>query len=207
MDESEHNPPEENAPDLQESEISPLREEIRNSEAARLDFLKYKLIAIATLAAVAFGMGEWDKHPEGIEPRYVLALIPFVCIYVDALCYHNNLRILVIAKYMRCNGDAYEIFLSQWDQLLNNKYKEGIGDYFKIEDWIIDYSTRVFAALVIVAGMTISVSLAVQGACISLAGLLGLTLSFYIRNQFDRKVQSIFRDSCSEIKTRYPSGT
>lgn len=194
-----------------------LREEIRKSEEARLDFLKYKLVAVASLAAVAFGLDSKESGSLRENLRYILALIPFVCIYVDALCYHNNLRIFVIAKYLRCHGDSYEGFLNRWSRALQSKPEEGIGAFFSMEDWVIDYSTWALAVLVMLAGLFPiyggwglsclgQKGALLQGAIIALAGLAGLLLSLFMRWQYDHKVAAINRDSCCEIELSPPSG-
>lgn len=199
-----------------DSELSPLREELRMSEGARLDFMKYKLIAVATLAAVALGLKEAGENDPD-QHRYVLTVIPFVCVYVDALCYHNNLRIFVIAKYLRCNGDSYEGFLDKWSQVLKEKSGKTVGFFFKLEDLVLDISTRVLAGFLIVAGIVSSgVNLSdrctvigpstVEGIIISLSGLLGFILSVIMEKRYDVIKDEIFRDSCAEINKKTLSG-
>lgn len=77
--------------------IGSLRTEIVESEKARIDLLKWKIILIAALGAVGFGIGK-DTH--SARP-VLLGFIPLVCAYVDVLCVHNDLRILVIASFLR----------------------------------------------------------------------------------------------------------
>ncbi|MGB8410950.1 MAG: hypothetical protein WCE58_13705 [Gallionella sp.] len=192
-----------------ELELSSLREEIRKAEEARLDFLKYKLIAVATLAAVAFGLGSWGSTDPDMEPRYILAVIPFVCVYVDTLCYHNNLRILVIAKYLRCHYDPYERFLFKWGQILEKDTKPA-RFFFMMEDRVLDISTKTLAVLVIVAGIVsvvnlndcfkVTVSSATEGAIIALSGLMGFIISRKIKSEYDERERRIDGDSCEEIK-------
>ena len=82
-----------------------LREEIVESEKARVDLLKWKIILIATLGAVALGFestapaGAAAASAPSFSHEYLLCLIPLVCLYVDLLCSHLNLRIMVIAHY------------------------------------------------------------------------------------------------------------
>ena len=79
--------------------IDKLREEIVESEKARTDLMKWKLILIAGIGGAALGIG---SEAESIgHTSVLLALIPFVRLYVDALCIHNHYRILVIAKFLR----------------------------------------------------------------------------------------------------------
>lgn len=205
------------AADNLNSELPCLRAEILKSEETRLDFLKYKLVAAATLAAVAFGLGTWKPNDHDVQLLFVLPLIPFVCVYVDAVCYHDTLRILVIAKYLRCSGDTYEQFLDKWSQVLTEKSCKSIGFFFQMEDWVLDISTRALAVLVILAGLfpfvprssgsgTASELSPAQGAIISLFGLLGLLLSWLMKDQYLKRRDKIFADNCVEIHNKSFSG-
>ena len=83
-----------------EKDLVSLRTEIVECLKARIDLLKYKLLIIAILGSI--GLGLTDKinvEKAVVAPVYVLCVIPFACIFVDSLCMHNNLRILVIAKF------------------------------------------------------------------------------------------------------------
>jgi hypothetical protein len=91
-----------------------LRAEIVESIKIRADFLKWKLVLIAALGAAALGFtGNNHTIPE------LLGFIPFVCAYVDILCTHTDLRIFVIAKFLRENkvsaedSKAYEATVSR----------------------------------------------------------------------------------------------
>jgi hypothetical protein len=84
-----------------------LRNEIIESEKARADLFKWKIVLVASLGAIALGLesalGGEDaatKDPP-ITHTYVLCLIPLVCLYVDLLCSHLNLRIMVIGRYFQ----------------------------------------------------------------------------------------------------------
>lgn len=81
-------------------ELASLRAEITASQLARIQLLQYKLIAVASLAAVGLGFTEYSNPKPNMSPDLVLCIIPFVCAYVDLLCYHNDIRILVIACFL-----------------------------------------------------------------------------------------------------------
>ena len=74
-----------------------LRTEIIESQKARTDLLKWKIVLISALGAVGFGI---SKDASGPLPA-VLGFIPIACAYVDLLCVHNDLRILVIGGFLR----------------------------------------------------------------------------------------------------------
>ena len=79
-----------------------LRDEIVESQKARVDLLKWKMILVATLGAVALG---FERAASGSIPsfshEYLLCLIPLVCLYADILCSHQNLRMMVIGRYLQ----------------------------------------------------------------------------------------------------------
>jgi hypothetical protein len=78
-----------------------LRGEIVESQKARIDLLKWKIILIAALGALGLGVGK----DAGTGFPSLLGLIPLVCAYVDVVCVHNDLRILVIAAFIRSGSD------------------------------------------------------------------------------------------------------
>lgn len=80
--------------------LEKLRDEIVESQKVRTDFLKWKLFLVAAIGAAAFGIGSRDSQSQS-PPLVLLGLIPFVCLYVDAVCIHNQMRILIIARFMR----------------------------------------------------------------------------------------------------------
>ncbi|MGK7899414.1 MAG: hypothetical protein AB4372_38810 [Xenococcus sp. (in: cyanobacteria)] len=77
--------------------IQGLKTEIIEAAKSRIDLLKWKFLLIAGLGSIDLGLQEEVKI---FAPQFTLCLIPFVCCYVDLLCKHLNLRILVINKFM-----------------------------------------------------------------------------------------------------------
>jgi hypothetical protein len=112
--------------------LESLRTEIRESEKARIELLRYKLVAVASLAALGFGF-QIQRDNAKIEFDYVLCIVPFVCAYIDLLCYHNTLRILVIACYLKHHDDPYEGYIVQLDE----SYNKGVRHFFNIEDLVL----------------------------------------------------------------------
>ena len=155
-----------------EKEFAPLRTEIVESEKVRIDLLKYKLITIATLSAVGLGLSEKiDLARVLIEPVYVLCIIPFVCIFVDSLCMHNSLRILVIAKFLEKAGDQYEMFVSD---LRNSKHASRF--IFSLEDWALQYSS------ILVSGILIGIGIHKNTCILIITGVIGvmIILALYV---------------------------
>lgn len=102
--------------------MAALRSEIVESEKARIDLLKYKLIAIAALGSIGLGRGGGQSNNGAplIHATYILNIIPLVCLYVDLLCHHNTMRILVIGQFLKAKGCDYENFISDVGNTLSN---------------------------------------------------------------------------------------
>ena len=80
------------------------------AQKTQAEFLKWKLIAVASVAAVALGFaGPEQRHVSGA--RMLVCLIPLICAYVDLLSLHIVVRIIVIAAFLRKCNDAYETFV------------------------------------------------------------------------------------------------
>lgn len=76
-----------------------LKQEINDTFASIHDLVKWKLAVCAVLGAAALGLNtSGDKR----QQYYLLLLfIPFVCAYIDLYCYQYQIRILVIARFLR----------------------------------------------------------------------------------------------------------
>ncbi len=116
---------------------SKLPEEIIETEKSRSDILKWKLVLVAVLGAVGLGLsGKANASP------LVLAMIPFVCVYVDLLCCNCNIRTIVIGTYYSISRrDSYERFVG--------KHRHA----FEMENWALYWSTRLLCGLVVIFGL------------------------------------------------------
>lgn len=75
-----------------------LRDEILQSESVRTDLLKWKLALVGAIGAAGLGFaGSEDLGHADL----VLCAIPPLCVYVDLLCLHLNLKMLVIGTFLR----------------------------------------------------------------------------------------------------------
>ena len=83
-----------------------LRDEIIESQKARADLFKWKIILVAAIGAAALGLGATGLGGERAGThQYLLCLVPLVCVYTDVLCAHINLRIRVIGHFLRWYGN------------------------------------------------------------------------------------------------------
>lgn len=119
--------------------IDKLRDEIIESEKARTDLMKWKLILVAAIGAAGLGLGS-NASPNG-NPVVLLALIPFVCLYVDAICSHNEIRIMTIAQFLRTRDE----------NSVERKYEE----YCTGHRW--QFSLEGFALVVTTVGLSVLV--------------------------------------------------
>ena len=80
-----------------------MRDEIIESQKARADLFKWKIIPAAAIRAAALGAADplggsaRAGQDEMVTKReYLLCLAPLVCVYTDILCAHMNLLIRII---------------------------------------------------------------------------------------------------------------
>ena len=186
-----------------EYNISALREEIRESEKVRMDFLKYKLIAVGTIGSIGLG---FSKNGNII----ILSLIPLVCLFVDILCYHNNLRIFVIASFLKKKKDPYEKFVAD---LFVKSVEAGKSDcyVFKLEDYALLWSTLIVSLLIFFIGI-IKLALLDESICscdfkellfgkqssyfyLIISSLIGIISTIIINRDYKKRKKFIFGDS------------
>ncbi len=121
---------------------SKLAEEILETQKSRSDMLKWKLVLVAALGAMGLGLSQEMK----VAPL-VLAIIPFVCVYVDLLCCNCNVRTILIGTYYAtCCRDPYEGFVARHRSA------------FDMEDWALFGSTGLLCALVGIVGLFLTMA-------------------------------------------------
>ncbi|MDJ0899552.1 MAG: hypothetical protein QNJ55_12145 [Xenococcus sp. MO_188.B8] len=135
------------------------RQEIRDAQAVRSDLLKWKLIISAALGAVGLGL-ESSKDGNDIFPvDLAFCLIPFVCAYVDLLCYQMNLRMFVINIFFkRLELDSNDTWKNHKDIYLFKKYEQTCDEVrkdkkinaFILDSWALTWSSLFLSILVII---------------------------------------------------------
>jgi hypothetical protein len=157
-----------------------LRDEVVEAQKVRTDMLKWKLISVGTLATIGFGIAH-DYHM--LPPA--LCLIPFVALYCDAVCYHQELRIRVISVWLKRHGgeDAeYEAFADRAGSRARA---------YDLEDWVISYGTLLASALLVLSspkwlccGPEQNVG---YGVAVAISGLGGIGLSLLLTHLYSRR--------------------
>jgi hypothetical protein len=154
-----------------------LREEIMEAQQARADLLKWKLVIVAAVGGVGLGLS--TSTPAS---PLVLILIPLACFYVDLLCQHLNLRIQLIAQFMRLVGYPND----DKDSPLMSKYERYVlimarspEDVFRLESWALRWSTLALSALVGLYGVWLAIAgpEAAVGAALIGFGAAGIPLA------------------------------
>lgn len=129
------------------------RNEIVEAEKSRIDLLKWKLILVAALGAIGLGISNLSSTAKPMLSLHLtLCLIPLVCVYVDLLCKHLQMRILVISTFFQCQEyenktDETSCFYSY------ESFCEEFRSVFNLEDWAQQWSTQFLSVSVIVAAL------------------------------------------------------
>jgi hypothetical protein len=178
-----------------------LREEILQAEQTRSDLLKLKLSLVGAIGALGLGFSGSGTFGHA---ELVLALVPLVCVYVDLLCRHLTLRIVVIGAFLRTSMyggrsgvdafQAYEVFVQ------NQRWEEpGDGPRggrrrvspFDLEDWALEYSTYLLSVGIFLFGVLYALR-AVKPAfsiLFLLSGLVGMTATWLGRREYNKRCE------------------
>jgi len=89
-----------------------LRQEIIESQKTQADFLKWKLISVATVSAISFGFTS-DVKLTASSAKLLLCMVPMLCAYVDLISLHLMIRIITIGLYLKIQGTKYESYIGQ----------------------------------------------------------------------------------------------
>jgi hypothetical protein len=207
-----------NTTDYPKELISSLRTEIVESQKARIDLLKYKLIAIAALGSIGLGLGSNQHNLQPLIQVSLLAIIPLVCLYIDQLCYHNTMRILVIGQFFKAKGCQYENFIPELGKILPtigptfyklklrqeyklmgiiiySPYRTGSGYFFELEDLSLQGSTIIVSFILCILSLCFHYSnniKAIPYSILLLAGISGMTFSMISYKYFERHKETLF---------------
>jgi hypothetical protein len=133
--------------------IEAFKNEIVEASKGRTDLLKWKLILVAALGAIGLGISNPSSTAKPMLSLHLaLCLIPLVCVYVDLLCKHLQMRILVISEFFQFhedknNNDETSCFYSY------ERFCEQVRPVFNLEDWAQQWSTQFLSVLVMVAAL------------------------------------------------------
>jgi hypothetical protein len=124
-----------------------LRTEIIESQKTQADFLKWKLISVATVASISLGFAS-TSNPVVEGVKLLLCLVPLICAYVDLTSLHIMIRIITIGIYLKRSGNAYEKFVfAVRDRTATNP--------FVFEAVALHGSSMVFNIIIVALGFTL----------------------------------------------------
>lgn len=161
--------------------IQAFKNEIIESEKSRIDLLKWKFIAIGALGSIGLGikplssqaLPKSGSYQPGVFLTFsfastlIFCLIPLLCVYIDLLCKHLNIRILVVGNFflkehkIEPNKNSDDNNKNSDDNKILELYKEyeefcdelRDGDQLKsfaLEDWAQEISTIIYSFLIII---------------------------------------------------------
>jgi hypothetical protein len=177
-----------------------LRAEIVKAEEQRHELFKWKLALVATLGATGLGLSSMEAVGEGID--YVLCMIPVVCAYVDLLCRHMNLRIIVIGRFLMLGGVSHEQYEKFANRARHMAAVSGGGsggklDAYRLEDWGLEWSTGILSGALIAYGVMAmlfrpaSFLPFLHAGAFILSGIVGVVLSLVIKREYERRWRAI----------------
>jgi hypothetical protein len=105
-----------------------LKKEINQVSEMGHDLVKWKLGVTAALGVAAFGLTK-DSNPN----YWMLLLVPFVCAYIDLHAYQGQLRIQVIAWFLREHGERDPVlqkYEKECDRLRGPRQH-----FFSLDNW------------------------------------------------------------------------
>lgn len=173
-----------------------LRSEIVESMKIRSDFLKWKIIVIATLGAIGFGVTSTSIA----DSRVILCLIPFVNGYIDLLCKHISLRISVIGEFRKKGyikkEQLYEgDYIGAYENFVTKARNRGAYSMEKTAVFI----SSILSAIVLIVFSLIDITSCLKFETkidffIFLSGILGIILTLVIEVRYRailKKIDSI----------------
>ncbi len=170
------------------------KNEIVEAEKGRTDLLKWKLILVAALGAIGLGISNPSSTAKPILSLHLtLCLIPLVCVYVDLLCKHLQMRILVIsAFFQKNNADETSCFYSY------ESFCEQARPVFELEDWAQQWSTQFLSVLIIVAALILKLP-KTDLLVLVFSGICGIIFTLLIDKAYEHKRKRL-RKTVEDLK-------
>ncbi|MEM8720581.1 MAG: hypothetical protein AAGE84_14975 [Cyanobacteria bacterium P01_G01_bin.39] len=196
------------------------RQEIIETQKVRSELLQKKLILNAVLGGIGLGLRGTGTDISNTNPDtiawlnshvyLILCLIPLVCAYVDLLCYHLNLRMFVIAKFLKDPRRAINNnYKKSEDKESSNKSSYELKDYrlyericeeereaFSLESIALKASSIVLSLLLIILPFFVELDTTtnyhiLDDICLCTSGVVGVILAMWIESLSDSKSRSL----------------
>ena len=168
--------------------------EIVEAEKGRTDLLKWKLILVAALGAIGLGISTPSLTAKPMLSLHLaLCLIPLVCVYVDLLCKHLQMRMLVISEFFQYseysnNADEASCFYSY------ERFCGKVRSVFSLEDWAQQWSTQFISVLVIVAALILKLQ-KTDFLVLVFSGVCGIIFTLLIDKAYEDKRKHLRKEA------------
>jgi hypothetical protein len=174
-----------------------LRTEILQAQNTRSDLLKSKLGLVGVIGAVGLGLA---GSKSSAHADLVLCAVPLLCVYVDLLCRHLSLRVLVIGTFMRRQMATPGAARETRDQQVLSAYEHHAHEArshgaFDLEDWAVTWSTAAlsiavgaYGVLILATGTAESVA---AGIAFVISGLVGVLTTTGSEVVFKRRREAV----------------
>lgn len=166
--------------------------EVTESQKVRSDLQKWKVIAVAALAAVGLGISTSQTKFE-----LALCVIPFVMAYIDALCGHADLRIHAIARWHRTRkaaeleSDREYRYMQAYERFAEQAGEQGA---YRLQGWTRLWSSLCVNALLVAVAATPATRDALAFEYyVAVCGAVGLVVTLAISHYLARTRQALDR--------------
>jgi hypothetical protein len=171
-----------------------LRQEIIEAEKTQADYLKWKLISVASIASIFLSF----KVVNSYDLSILLCVIPLICTYVDLISVHLMLRIVVIGTYLRktkrelghpdyIDVKDYETFVSD----ILGEVRSSPLSPFGLELTAIHGSTLILSIIILIHGYNLASSNAGLAYLYFVSGFIGIIFTILIFATFGKRVRKI----------------
>jgi hypothetical protein len=167
-----------------------LRDEILAFQAGQRDLMRWKLITIGGLAGVALGISTASTNSTGM----VICLAPLVSVYCDLLCREYDLRIAIIAAFLRKPGRPF----AEYERFIDSV---GSTRWWRLKKTTLYGPTAAACVLTAVIGYLVAIrqtpvnSLTRNAALVAAA--IGSLLLILVERWFNSKQQGIRQSESS----------
>lgn len=174
-----------------------LREEILQSERVRSDLLKWKLGLVGVVGAAGLGFSGTDTLRRA---DLVLCIIAPVCVYVDLLCQHLTLKMLVIGRFLESLGSSTDPTMraiARYEAYVRLARKFPLGERgrtmsaFALEEWALSGSTFVLSLALVGYGIFLWSGFSIPFIASGVAGIVATVLGTSLYRRRFKGVQAL----------------
>lgn len=178
--------------------LNALKDEINKTNEQEHDLAKWKLGVTAALGVAAFGITKDSK-----SNHWLLLLVPFVCAYIDLYAYQYQVRIMVIARFLRDHPGDTDTALHDYEKecgVWRRKHVFSLGNFAGISSSVGASALGPIFYFLVRQGTTESDTLLVSPCVAVVIWLVGLFLLVFLRWYFRTRVKMVEKEAPSTAK-------